>query len=239
MMHWQRSNFLSIALVALLLSLVFVLACGGSATDEPEAMDPTAVPTAAVVVEATQPPIAPTIAPAPRGEVMEFPLVPDWASQARHESMVLQIVQRIKPGEVDLHRCSSTLSCQRIFSPRFNQLIQYDPINITEITGDLASSWEVSEDGLNYTFTLHDANWHDGQPVTADDIVFTLDRIVQRPGPARRETDQDRGPQGILRIPDSRGGRRKNRKHAPYFSRGDLPACAGQRVHEDVPQARG
>ena len=187
MMHWQRSNFLRIALVALLLSLVFVLACGGSATDEPAAMDPTAVPTAAVVVEATQPPIAPTIAPAPRGEVMEFPLVPDWASQARHESMVLQIVQRIKPGEVDLHRCSSTLSCQRIFSPRFNQLIQYDPINITEITGDLASSWEVSEDGLNYTFTLHDANWHDGQPVTADDIVFTLDRIVQ-PGEKRTRT---------------------------------------------------
>ena len=110
---------------------------------------------------------------------MEFPLVPDWASQGRRESIVLQIVQRIKPGEVDLHRCSSTLSCQRIFSPRFNQLIQYDPINITEITGDLASSWEVSEDGLTYTFTIHDANWHDGQPVTADDIVCSLDRIVQ------------------------------------------------------------
>ena len=95
----------------------------------------TAVPTAAVVVDGdySRPTATtvPTIAPAPRGEVMEFPLVPDWASQARHESMVLQIVQRIKPGEVDLHRCSSTLSCQRIFSPRFNQLIQYDPINIT------------------------------------------------------------------------------------------------------------
>ena len=185
MIHRQINKSTGIALIALLLSLVLVVGCGGSSTPEAPADTMTkAEPTATTPPTATT---VPTIAPAPRGEVMEFPLVPDWASQARHESMVLQIVQRIKPGEVDLHRCSSTLSCQRIFSPRFNQLIQYDPINITEITGDLASSWEVSEDGLNYTFTLHDANWHDGQPVTADDIVFTLDRIVQ-PGEKRTRT---------------------------------------------------
>ena len=185
MIHRQINKSTGIALIALLLSLVLVVGCGGSSTPEAPADTMTkAEPTATTPPTATT---VPTIAPAPRGEVMEFPLVPDWASQARHESMVLQIVQRIKPGEVDLHRCSSTLSCQRIFSPRFNQLIQYDPINITEITGDLASSWEVSEDGLNYTFTLHDANWHDGQPVTADDIVFTLDRIDQ-PGEKRTRT---------------------------------------------------
>ncbi len=175
--------------IALLLASVFAVACGGSDTPEDRSdvmtrAAPTQPPTATTPPTATA---VPTIAPAPRGEVMEFPLVPGWASQARHESMVLQIVQRIKPGEVDLHRCSSTLSCQRIFSPRFNQLIQYDPINITEITGDLASSWEVSEDGLNYTFTIHDARWHDGEPVTADDIVFSLDRIVQ-PGEKRTRT---------------------------------------------------
>ena len=189
MMHWQRSKFASIALVGLLLALVFVLACGG-ATDEvaPAAMEATAVPTAAVVVEATQPAIAPTLAPAPKGEVMMFPLQPDWVSQGKQANMVLQITGRIKPGEVDVHRCSSTLSCQRIFSPRFNQLVEYDPVAPTKIIGDLAESWETSADGLTYTFKLRDANWHDGQPVTADDIVFSLDRIVQ-PG----ESDQDCG----------------------------------------------
>ena len=185
MIHRQINKSTGIALIALLLSLVLVVGCGGSSTPEAPADTTTkAEPTATTPPTAT---VVPTIAPAPRGEVMEFPLVPDWVSQARRESMVLQIVQRIKPGEVDLHRCSSTLSCQRIFSPRFNQLIQYDPINITEITGDLASSWEVSVDGLNYTFTIHDARWHDGQPVTADDIVFSLDRIVQ-PGEKRTRT---------------------------------------------------
>ena len=41
---------------------------------------------------------------------------------------------------------------------------------------DLAKSYEVSSDGLNYTLYLRDnAFWHDGRPVTADDIVFTIE----------------------------------------------------------------
>ena len=187
MIHWRRGNSLRIGLVALLLSLVFVLACGGSATDEPAAMEATAVPTAAAVVEATQPAIAATIAPAPKGEVMMFPLQPDWVSQGKQAAMVLHVTGRSKPGEVDVHRCSSTLSCQRLFSPRFNQLVEYNPVVPTEIIGDLAESWETSADGLTYTFKLRDANWHDGQPVTANDIVFSLDRIVQ-PGEKRTRT---------------------------------------------------
>lgn len=40
---------------------------------------------------------------------------------------------------------------------------------------DLASAVEVSEDGLTYTATLHpEARFHDGTPVTADDVVFTV-----------------------------------------------------------------
>lgn len=40
---------------------------------------------------------------------------------------------------------------------------------------DLATSWAISEDGLSYTFRLRrDVQWHDGQPFTADDVLFTL-----------------------------------------------------------------
>ncbi|HEY8168405.1 MAG TPA: peptide ABC transporter substrate-binding protein [Candidatus Limnocylindrales bacterium] len=40
---------------------------------------------------------------------------------------------------------------------------------------DLASDWEVSDDGRTWTFELRDdVRWHDGQPVTADDVVFTV-----------------------------------------------------------------
>lgn len=39
----------------------------------------------------------------------------------------------------------------------------------------LASSYEPSENGLVHTFELRDVRWHDGQPLTADDVVFTFD----------------------------------------------------------------
>ena len=43
----------------------------------------------------------------------------------------------------------------------------------------MAESWEVSEDGMTYTFHIAEANWQDGVPLTADDIVFSLDRMAQ------------------------------------------------------------
>jgi oligopeptide transport system substrate-binding protein len=42
----------------------------------------------------------------------------------------------------------------------------------------LAKSWETSPDGLTWTFHLRDANWSDGVPVTADDFVFGMRRVV-------------------------------------------------------------
>jgi peptide/nickel transport system substrate-binding protein len=39
---------------------------------------------------------------------------------------------------------------------------------------NLATSWEISPDGLTYTFHLaKNAKWHDGEPFTADDVIFT------------------------------------------------------------------
>lgn len=50
------------------------------------------------------------------------------------------------------------------------------------ITPVLAESYTVSEDGTVYTFTLRaDAVFHDGTPVTADDVVFTIEK-AQDPG---------------------------------------------------------
>jgi peptide/nickel transport system substrate-binding protein len=44
-----------------------------------------------------------------------------------------------------------------------------------ELLPDLADSWEVSPDGLVYTFRLRpNARWHDNRPVTAEDVIFTI-----------------------------------------------------------------
>lgn len=47
-----------------------------------------------------------------------------------------------------------------------------------EIIPDLAKEYFVSEDGLSYTFILKDnLLWHDGEPITSDDIVFTIKKV--------------------------------------------------------------
>lgn len=50
-----------------------------------------------------------------------------------------------------------------------------------EVEPDLARDWEISPDGLSYTFYLRsNAYWHDGTPVTAEDVVFTVE-LLQAP----------------------------------------------------------
>ena len=44
-----------------------------------------------------------------------------------------------------------------------------------KVFGDLAESWEVSDDSTVYTFHLREGvKWHDGEPFTAEDVVFTF-----------------------------------------------------------------
>ncbi|MDJ1159194.1 ABC transporter substrate-binding protein [Chelatococcus sp. SYSU_G07232] len=51
----------------------------------------------------------------------------------------------------------------------------------------LARSWEVSEDGLTYSFTLQDnVKWHDGKPFSAEDVVFTADKFLREAHPRWR-----------------------------------------------------
>ncbi len=50
-----------------------------------------------------------------------------------------------------------------------------------EVEPDLANDWEISDDALSYTFHLRaNAHWHDGTPVTADDVILTI-RLLQDP----------------------------------------------------------
>ena len=45
-------------------------------------------------------------------------------------------------------------------------------------TPSLASEWETSEDGLTWTFTIRDdVTWSDGEPLTAQDVLYTYERI--------------------------------------------------------------
>ncbi len=59
----------------------------------------------------------------------------------------------------------------------FNGLIDYDAQG--NIVPSVATSWEISEDGLTYTFQLRqDVKWHDGKALTAGDVQFTYEKIL-------------------------------------------------------------
>jgi len=56
----------------------------------------------------------------------------------------------------------------------FSSLIQFDEKGLPK--GDLAETWGISFDGLTYNFQLREnIEWHDGTPLTAEDVVFTVD----------------------------------------------------------------
>lgn len=66
----------------------------------------------------------------------------------------------------------------------FDGLVRFDESG--EVLPALAESWTISEDGLTVTFTLRpDAKWHDGQPVTTEDVDFTYGLMQDEgfPGP--------------------------------------------------------
>ena len=67
------------------------------------------------------------------------------------------------------------------YSGLYNQLVEYNPETEDpfDLRGDLAKSWEISADGRVYTFHLNEkARWHDGKPVTAADVVHSMDSMV-------------------------------------------------------------
>jgi peptide/nickel transport system substrate-binding protein len=58
----------------------------------------------------------------------------------------------------------------------FSGLLRFDEHGLPQ--KDLAEGWGVMPDGTVYNFTIRpNAVWHDGEPVTSDDIIFTIDMM--------------------------------------------------------------
>ena len=66
----------------------------------------------------------------------------------------------------------------------YDSLVGYDPKTLAPMKGEastgLATDWSTSADGLTWTFTIRqNAKWDDGQPLTAKDIAFTYNYVIQ------------------------------------------------------------
>src|SRR5690606_29783498 len=90
-----------------------------------------------------------------------------------------------EPPNFDMH-ANSTFAVNNAIAPAFNGLVQFDPAVPAEppdaVVADLAESWEITDDGLSYTFKLvQNAKFHNGQPFTSEDVKATFNRIMDPP----------------------------------------------------------
>ncbi|MEE8363804.1 MAG: ABC transporter substrate-binding protein, partial [Dehalococcoidia bacterium] len=96
---------------------------------------------------------------------------------------VLRVAQARDPASCDL-AMSGGISYQAVHpcNPMLSQIVRIDPADHGNILPDLSERWELSSDGTAWTFDVRaDAQWHDGSPVTAADLKFSLDRVIDPP----------------------------------------------------------
>lgn len=71
----------------------------------------------------------------------------------------------------------------RILVNLYEGLVRYKPGTL-EVEPQLATGWEVSEDGTEYTFTLREGvTFHDGTPFNAEAVKFNFDRMLNEDHP--------------------------------------------------------
>jgi oligopeptide transport system substrate-binding protein len=144
-------------LLCLFLAMGVFISCSGKEE---------AAPAAEKVVET---PKAET--PAPKAEAAK-PAEPAAAPEpapVADEPAVFKLINGAEPESLDPHLIQGVPE-HRIYESLFEGLFAYDPETADAVPG-LAESYEVSDDGLVYTFTLRDAVWSDGVAITAQTVV--------------------------------------------------------------------
>lgn len=104
-------------------------------------------------------------APAVRAETPPDTLIQAWA---------IDDIISLDPAEI------FEFTPSEIAGNSYEGLIGYDPMDVTKIFGKIAESWEVAADGMSISFKIKpDRKFASGNPITADDVVFSLTRAVK------------------------------------------------------------
>src|SRR5262245_43505252 len=109
-----------------------------------------------------------------------IPSVAGWA-QSPKRGGTLRLSNGADPPDFDLHQ-SATYLTLFVGSPCYSTLLRIDPNDVNKLVPDLAERFEISGDGKAVTFSLlSGVTFHNGMPMTADDVVFSLERIRKPP----------------------------------------------------------
>lgn len=98
------------------------------------------------------------------------------SSPAAQRDGFLHVSVGSEPTDLDPHIVTS-LSEARILPALFEALVNFDPQTLAPTPG-LAERWDVSADGLTYTFHLRDARWSNGDPIVAQDVIDSWRRML-------------------------------------------------------------
>jgi peptide/nickel transport system substrate-binding protein len=86
-----------------------------------------------------------------------------------------------EPSNYDCHG-STTFALIHPIAPHYSLLVKFDGKEYPKVVPDLAESWTVSANGMIYTFKIRTGvKFHDGSPLTSQDIKASYDRIIDPP----------------------------------------------------------
>ncbi len=87
----------------------------------------------------------------------------------------ISIGMQLEPPNLDPTGGAAAAIDEVVYANIFEGLTRFGPDG--SVNPALAASWDISEDGMVYTFTLREGvTFHDGSAMTAEDVVFSLDR---------------------------------------------------------------
>jgi len=98
-----------------------------------------------------------------------------FASAAAAEQTNIRVAMQLEPPNLDPTAGAAQAIDSVVYSNIFEGLTRF--MSDGSVVPGLAESWEISEDGLVYTFHLHSGvTFHDGTTMDAEDVKFSLDR---------------------------------------------------------------
>lgn len=123
---------------------------------------------------------ATTVAGAPTAKPAASPEVKQGAETPRYGGVLTAYITG-NPPSLDPQQ-ESTINTSLIVTPIYSNLVQADPLTADKFVPGLAERWEMSPDGLTWTFDIRQGvKWHDSTPFTEDDAVFNLKRMTDPP----------------------------------------------------------
>lgn len=104
-------------------------------------------------------------------------LAPKRSAEAVSRQDTVTIGLKLAPTNLDIRSTAGSAIDQVLIGNVYEGLVAKNESN--EVVPALAKSWTVSDDGLTYTFDLHEnATFSNGDPVTADDAAWSIQSLI-------------------------------------------------------------